>query len=128
MSFALLSVDLVVLIHEEILSANELQGLAADKSLDGALARIDNRLAFGMVDDIYSLAAAYAAAISQGHCFNDGNERTAFQAMDIVLDLNGVAISWDVDQVGARIIELAQSKIDEQAFASWLRALNLTPG
>ncbi len=93
MSFALLSVDLVVLIHEEILSANELQGLAADKSLDSALARIDNRLAFGMVDDIYSLAAAYAAAISQGHCFNDGNKRTAFQAMDIVLDLNGVAIS-----------------------------------
>ena len=123
MSFVLLSVDLVVLIHEEILSANELQGLAADKSLDSALARIDNRLGFGMVEDVYSLAAAYAAAISQGHCFNDGNKRTAFQAMDIVLDLNGVEISWDVEAVGARIIELAQTRIDEQEFASWLRAL-----
>ena len=123
MSFVLLSVDLVVLIHEEILSANELQGLAADKSLDSALARIDNRLAFGMVDDVYSLAAASAAAISQGHCFNDGNKRTAFQAMDIVLDLNGVEISWDVEAVGARIIELAQTRMDEQEFASWLRAL-----
>ena len=123
MSFVLLSVDLVVLIHEEILSANELQGLAADKSLDSALARIDNRLAFGMVEDVYSLAAAYAAAISQGHCFNDGIKRTAFQAMDIVLDLNGVEISWDVEAVGARIIELAQTRMDEQEFASWLRAL-----
>ena len=123
MSFALLSVDLVLLIHEEILSPTELQGLAADKSLDSALARIDNRLAFGMVDDVYSLAAAYAAAISQGHCFNDGNKRTAFQAMDIVLDLNGVAIPWDVEDVGVRIIELAQTRIDEQAFASWLRTL-----
>lgn len=122
MSFVLLSVDLVILIHREILSANELQGLAADKSLDSALARIDNRLAFGLVDDIYSLAAAYAAAISQGHCFNDGNKRTAFQAMDVVLDLNGVQIAWDVEAVGVRIIELAQTRIDEQAFASWLRS------
>lgn len=122
MSFVLLSVDLVILIHQEILSANELQGLAADKSLDSALARIDNRLAFGLVDDIYSLAAAYAAAISQGHCFNDGNKRTAFQAMDVVLDLNGVQIAWDVEAVGVRIIELAQTRIDEQAFASWLRS------
>jgi death-on-curing protein len=70
MSFVLLAVDLVVLIHEAILSPNELQGPAADKSLDGALARIDNRLAFGMVDDVYSLAAAYAAAIAQGRYFN----------------------------------------------------------
>ncbi len=122
MRFVLLSVDLVILIHREILSANELQGLAADKSLDSALARIDNRLAFGLVDDIYSLAAAYAAAISQGHCFNDGNKRTAFQAMDVVLDLNGVQIAWDVEAVGVRIIELAQTRIDEQAFASWLRS------
>lgn len=123
MSFVLLSVDVVVLIHEEVLSPNELQGLAADKSLDGALARIDNRLAFGMVDDVYSLAAAYAAAIAQGHCFNDGNKRTAFQAMDIVLDLNGVAIAWGVEAVGARIVELAQRRLEEQEFASWLRTL-----
>ena len=123
MSFVLLSVDLVLLIHEDILSPKELQGLAADKSLDGALARIDNRLAFGMVDDVYSLAAAYAAAIARGDYFNDGNKRTAFQAMDIVLDLNGVAISWDVEDVGARIIALAQTSIDEQAFTSWLRTL-----
>ena len=121
MSFALLSVDLVLLIHEEILSPTELQGLAADKSLDSALARIDNRLAFGMVDDVYSLAAAYAAAISQGHCFNDGNKRTAHQSMDTCLTLNGIEITWSADDVGQIIIRCAQGLMEDGDLADWLR-------
>jgi len=40
--------------------------------------------------NIYSLAASYSAAISQAHWFDDGNTRTAFQVMDLILDLNGI--------------------------------------
>ena len=53
--------------------------------------------------------------------FNDGNERAAFQVMDLVLDLNGVRVAWDTEAVGGKIIELAQSRLDETAFADWLR-------
>ena len=121
MSYTLLSVEQVAMVHDHILGPNELQGTAGGKFLDGALARVENRISYGLVDDVYALAAAYAAAISQAHCFNDGNRRTAFQVMDLVLDLNGAQMEWDTEAVGDKIIELAQSRVDEVNFAEWLR-------
>ena len=58
MSFLLLSVDHIIAIHDEVLELHELQGMAGDKSLEGALSRVDNRLKYGLMDDIYSLAAS----------------------------------------------------------------------
>jgi len=121
MSFLLLSVDHIIAIHNEVLELNELQGMAGDKSLEGALSRVDNRLKYGLIDDIYSLAASYATAISQAHCFNDGNKRTAFQVMDLILDLNGINAIWDVEEVGQKLVLLSQSKLDEADLAQWLR-------
>ena len=121
MSFILLSVDHIVAIHDEVLEPSELQGIAGDKSLEAALSWVDNRLKYGLIDDIYSVAASYAAAISQAHCFNDGNKRTAFQVMDLILDLNGINVIWDVEAVGQKIVLLSQSKLDEADLAQWLR-------
>ena len=70
--------------------------------LKAALSRVDNRLKYGLIDDIYSLAASYAAAISQAHCFNDGNKRTAFQVMDLILDLNGINVDLGCRGGGAK--------------------------
>jgi death-on-curing protein len=122
MSFALLSTELVILIHDDVLNPGELPGLAGDKSLDGALARVENRLAYGMIADEFDVAAAYAVAISTGHCFNDGNKRTAFRAMNAVLALNGIEIAWETEEVGRIIIEAAQGKLEAQDLAEWLRA------
>lgn len=121
MSYRVLSADLVEMIHDAVLNPGELPGRAQDKSLDGALARVDNRLVYGMIEDVFDLAAAYAAAISQGHCFNDGNKRTAHQSMDICLDLNGVEITWNAEEIGQQIIGLAQGLIEEDEMAQWLR-------
>ena len=125
MSFILLSVDHIIAIHDEVLEPSELQGMAGDKSLEGALSWVDNRLKYGLIDDIYSLAASYAAAISQAHCFNDGNKRTAFQVMDLILDLNGINAIWDVEEVGQKIVLLSQSKLDEADLAQWLRRVTV---
>ena len=121
MSFILLTVEHIIAIHDEVLELHELQGMAGDKSLEGALSRVENRLKYGLIEDIYSLAASYATAISQTHCFNDGNKRTAFQVMDIILDLNGVNAIWDVEEVGQKIVLLSQSRLDESDLAQWLR-------
>jgi len=121
MSFLLLSVDHIIAIHDEVLEPNELQGMAGDKSLEGALSRVENRLNYGLIEDIYSLAASYAVAVSQAHCFNDGNKRTAFQMMDLILDLNGIHAVWGVEEVGQKIVLLSQSKLDEADLAQWLR-------
>ena len=119
--FSLLSPELVELIHDEILNPGELVGRAHDKSLEGALSRVDYRLAYGLIDDAFALAACYAEVIAQGHCFNDGNKRTAYQSMDVCLDVNGIAINWTVEDVADRIILLAQGKLEAEDFAQWLR-------
>lgn len=121
MSFRTLTAELVELTHDQVLNPGELSGRARDKSLEGALARVENRLAYAMISDAYDLAAAYAVAIAQGHCFNDANERTAHQAMDVCLDLNGVQINWTATEIGPVIIRAAQRLLDEGELADWLR-------
>ena len=64
-------------------------------SLEGALAKVDNLSNYGLVDDVSALGASYEAAISQAHCFKNGNKRTVFQALDLVLDPNGALVRWD---------------------------------
>ena len=121
MMFVLLTVNDVVAINDHVMSDHELQGLAGGKFLDGALGRVENRLNYGLITDVFDLGASYAAAISQAHCFNDGNKRTAFQVMDVVLDLNGVQMAWDTEVIGQKMVLLAQSKLDDVSFAEWLR-------
>ena len=116
-----LTIEMVVAAHDAVLNPGELQGLAGDKSLASALARVDNRIAYGMIEDAFDLAAAYAAAVSQGHCFNDGNKRTAHQCLDLALDLNGIQITWPQPETGDRIIALAQGRLDDADLADWLR-------
>ena len=108
-------------IHDAILNPGELAGLAQDKSLEATLARVDNRLAYGMIVDAFDLAAAYALAIVRGHCFNDGNKRTAHQSMDVCLDLNGIEIAWDAEEVGPMIIRCAEGLVENGDLADWLR-------
>lgn len=121
MTFILLSAELVDLIHDHVLNPGEIPGRARDKSLEGALARVENRLTYGMIEDAFDLAAAYAIAISQGHCFNDANKRTAFRAMHAVLALNGVQMIFETEETGQAIIRAAQRLMDEGELALWLR-------
>ncbi|MCR8725432.1 type II toxin-antitoxin system death-on-curing family toxin [Frigidibacter sp. ROC022] len=108
MTLRLLTPDFVEVIHDAVLNPGELAGRARYKSLAVILAHIDNRIAYGMVEDAFDLAAAYAVAIARGHCFNDAHKRTAFRVMDVCLDLNGISIPWDTEEVGQIIIRCAR--------------------
>ena len=121
MTYRLLDAALVEAVHDTVLNPGELQGMAGDKSLDGALARVDNRLVYGMIEDVFGLAAAYAVAIATGHVFNDANKRTAYRVMLSCLDLNDIAITHDTVEAGDLIRRVAQRQVDEDDLALWLR-------
>ncbi|MFY0635941.1 MAG: type II toxin-antitoxin system death-on-curing family toxin [Vannielia sp.] len=121
MTYLLLSAEQVETLHDRVLNPGELPGRALDKSLEGALARVDNRIYYGMIEDVFDLAAAYAQAIACGHCFNDANKRTAYRAMLVCLKLNGVTITHATEEAGDKIIALAQRKLDDIDLARWLR-------
>ena len=117
-----LKVCQIVEIHEAVIDGNELQGMARDKSLEAIVARIDNRIVFGMVSDAFELAACYACYIAVGHAFHDANKRTAFTAMDICLALNGITLEYHAEEIGDLIVKAAQGIVDEVELAEWLRS------
>lgn len=121
MTYILLTPEMVEALHASVLNPGELHGRARDKSLDAAIARVDNRLAYGMIADVFDLAAAYATAVARGHCFNDGNKRTAFRTMNAALALNGVRLHWNTEEIGQIIIRCAQGLIEDGDLADWLR-------
>jgi death on curing protein len=121
MNLTILPIEMIEHIHDAVLNPGELKGRARDKSLEGALARVDNRLTYGMINDPFDLAAAYAIAIAQGHCFNDGNKRTAFRVMQTCLDLHGIVEPEGTEAMGQVIIRAAQRLMDEGELAEWLR-------
>ena len=121
MTYLLLDADAVAQIHDAVLNPGELQGFAGDKSLDGALARVDNRLVYGLIGDVFDLAAAYAVAIATGNFFKKANKRTAYKTMIVSLVLNGVRIAHETVEAGDLIREVAQRRLDEDDLAAWLR-------
>lgn len=121
MSLRFLTTEQVVQVHDIVLNPGELPGLAKDKSLDGALARVHNRLAYGMDVDVFLFAALFAMAIAQAHAFNDANKRTAYQVLRLTLTINGLNIDFSSNDVADKIIELAQGHISAEDLAEWLR-------
>ena len=112
----------VVEIHEFVIDNHELQGMARNKSIDVIIARIDNRITYGLIRDEFELAACYACYLSVGHAFHDANKRTAFATMDICLVLNGFSLDYNAAEAGSLIIKAAQGIVDELELAEWLRA------
>jgi death-on-curing protein len=121
MTYTLLSPAVVIALHQSVLNPGELTGQARDKSLEAALARVGNRLAYGMIADVFDLAAAYAIAVARGHRFNDGNKRTAFRAMNAALAMNGVKLTWTAEEIGQIIIRCARGLVEDGDLADWLR-------
>jgi len=112
----------VIQIHESVINPNELQGMARDKSIQSVIARIDNRIHYGMINDSFELAACYGAYIAVAHVFNDANKRTAFASMDTCLIMNRIELTYDTVETGDTMVKVAQGLIDETELSRWLRA------
>ena len=89
--------------------------------LESALARPRNFFAFGE-EDIVVLAVALMAGIARAHAFEQGNKRTAFEAMWRFLRLNGYDLDIDDSQVWAdQVISLIEHRSTEENFVRVIR-------
>ena len=113
--------DVMRAVHEEQLAEHGgAAGTRDDGRLESALAR-PVRLAGHGQPDAADLAAAYGFGIARDHPFIGGNERTAFVAAGLFLELNGFDLSaGDADCV-MTMLGVAAGQMDEATFARWLR-------
>jgi death-on-curing protein len=101
-------------------------GLRDPELLESALARPRQRHAYGD-PDVFDLAAAYTDAIINNHPFVDGNKRTGFVVGVLFLELNGPTLTASETDATRAVLDLAAGEINENQFASWLRANSRMP-
>ena len=97
-------------------------GLRDEGVLESAVYR--PQASFGSQDlypDLFSKAAALGHSIISNHPFIDGNKRVGFEAMRLMLRLNGYDLHASVETKCDFIIEIAKGKLTEQAIADWLK-------
>ncbi len=117
----------IILLHDRSLALHGgMAGLRDEGLLESALARPLNRHAYDGLDDIVELAATYALALSSNHPFIDGNKRTAFLAMGLFLEKNGLhLIAGQVDAT-LTMFKVAAGDFNIDGVTAWLRA-NVRP-
>jgi death-on-curing protein len=121
MGYTWVDSDVVLAIHEEQLAEHGgADGVRDMGLLESALARSQNLLAYGS-PDLADLAAAYAGGIARNHPFIDGNKRTAWVVAETFVELNGSEIAADDAGAYEVMLSLAEGRIDESAFAAWMR-------
>ena len=71
--------------------------------------------------DLWSKAAAMGHSIISNHPFVDGNKRIGFEAMRLILRLNGFDLHASLDAKYDVVMAIAKGELAEQAIADWLK-------
>lgn len=122
---ALLAAEKVVEIHDLILATE--QGLHGDHGigpLEGALARVENRIEYEELDDVFEIAAMYAVALARGHVFNDANKRTALVTALTYLSLQGFDVPRS-DVLEDIMVDVASGELDHAGLTELLYSIAL---
>lgn len=110
------------LLHQESLAQfGGVVGLRDDALLDSAQARPINKHSYDGCKDLAILAAAYGFGLIRNHPFVDGNKRAAFLAVGVFLAINGHRLTAKPIKAIEVIVALAAGRMDEAAFADWIR-------
>ena len=97
-------------------------GLRDEGLLESAVYR--PQASFGGQDlypDLFSKTAALGHSIISNHPFVDGNKRVGFEAMRLMLRVNGADIHASLEAKYDFVMEIAKGKLSEQAIADWLK-------
>lgn len=77
-------------------------------------------------DDLHATAVSKAAAMLEGviirHPWLDGNKRTAYVLMELVLATGGLGIRAGEDEKYAMTLSVAEGRMNVEQITEWLRA------
>ncbi len=118
-----LTFSVVLAIHADQISNHGGFGGLRDRGLlESALERPRHRYHCEPDSDLAGLAASYGFGIAKNHPFVDGNKRVAFQAMYVLLGLNGLRITASEEDVVSPMLSVASGDLGEEDLTSWLEA------
>ena len=113
----------ILYLHQEIMERSEGSAGVRDQGLlESAVYR--PQASFGGEDlypDLFSKAAVMGHSIIKNHPFVDGNKRTGFETMRLMLRLNGYDIQASLNSKFTFVMAIAEGRLKEQAIADWLK-------
>lgn len=116
----------VIEINAFILSTEKgMKGAADLAKLQGALGRVDNAIVYEGLDDVFEIAAKYAACIAVAHALSDANKRTGLAVALEYLSLNDFELILDNDLLADAMRDLVIGLLNERDFADLLYAYYL---
>lgn len=111
----------VIQINTLILSTEPgMKGAVNIPLLQGALARVDNAIAYDGLDDVFEIAAKYVASIAIAHSLPDANKRTGLAVGLEYLSLNDYELTIDNDLLADAVRDLVTGDLTELDFADIL--------
>ena len=113
----------VIEINAFILATEKgMKGAADIGKLQGALARVDNAILYEGLDDVFEIAAKYAASIANAHALSDANKRTGLAVALEYLSLNDYELLRDNELLADAVRDLVIGEVTESDFAAILYA------
>ncbi|MQA91383.1 MAG: type II toxin-antitoxin system death-on-curing family toxin [Gemmatimonas sp.] len=107
--------------YQQLKRFGGLYGIRDEGAIESALARPRNQWAYGQVEDIADLAAAYGYGLARSHGYSDGNKRVGFMAMAVFLDVNGWVLGAAEPDVVKTMVAVAAGELGEVGLAGWVR-------
>ena len=108
MSWIFVDYEIVVALHRrEVLQTGEPLLILSSELLESALGRAEKHVEYqaslgeATPGSACTLAAVYLHAIATAHAFENGNKRTAWQTMNVFLEMNG----YRMDGIGGELGE-----------------------
>ena len=77
--------------------------------------------------DLFEMAAAYLYHITRNHPFVDGNKRTGAACALVFLELNGIEVQADEDELVEIVTAVAEGTVRKEAIEDFFRR-NASPG
>lgn len=115
-----MAVDL--LHHDQLTEHGGLGGLRDENALESVLARPQNQWHHEGIRDLDALAASLGYGLARRHAYVNGNNRIAFVAMAVFLDINGRDLIADEPAVVEMMLAIAARSASESDLAAWIGA------
>ena len=118
----LLSKQQVILLHEKLIEEfGGIKGIRNEGLLDAAVnmpfQTFDNQ---PLYPTIQAKAAHLCFGLVKNHAFIDGNKRIGVHVMLIFLTMNGVELEYLQKELYETILDVADSKMDENNLLKWI--------
>ncbi|HDQ4988632.1 TPA: type II toxin-antitoxin system death-on-curing family toxin, partial [Escherichia coli] len=112
--------ELIALHDANINRYGGLPGMSDPGRAEAIIGRVQARVAYEEITDLFEVSATYLVATARGHIFNDANKRTALNSALLFLRRNGVQV-FDSPELADLTVGAATGEISVSSVADTLR-------